>query len=105
MKLESTFPVLWQGNREYIRRLKELDCPREIPWPLIEEYRDGCILNHDQTPEVLSIRGGLSPAEIVGLTQGLRGRDLLACMKMSVEQEVELLKAILHLHNTTVVSK
>src|SRR5277367_4394172 len=57
------FPVLWQGDRAYLARLAELECPREIEWAIVEQYREACLRNHSQTPERLAERGGLSPAE------------------------------------------
>lgn len=39
-----------------------------MPWAFIEQWRDGCHRNHDQSPERLAERGGLAPEEIVALS-------------------------------------
>lgn len=61
------FPVLWQGDRQHLAALKELGCPRSVPWAFIEQWRAGCLSNHGQTPERLAERGGLAPEEILAL--------------------------------------
>jgi len=92
MSDERTFPVLWQGDRAYLFRLQELGCPRTVPWAFIEQYRDGCLRNHDQTPERLAQRGGLSPAEIVAV---IYPESRKQCWLMTADTEVARLKDLL----------
>ena len=90
------FPVLWQGDRKYFARLKELACPHSVPWDFIAEHADGCQRNHGQTPERLAERGGLSPAEIVAVvdTDGSY-EQRHAAWNMTPEQEVARLCELL----------
>ena len=69
---ERTFPVLWQGTRPYLKALADLDCPREVPWAFVAEHAEWCQHNHDQTPERLAERGGLSPEEMLAVTRNTR---------------------------------
>src|SRR5271156_3581306 len=63
-----TFPVLWQWwSREARCRAEELKCPRVVPYAFIGECREACVTNHDQTPERLVERGGLSPEEMLAV--------------------------------------
>lgn len=71
---ERTFPVLWQGPRVYLKALADNACPREVPWGFIAERADMCHQNHDQTPQRLSERGGLSPEEMLSVIRGHRLR-------------------------------
>jgi hypothetical protein len=63
------FPVLWQGDRVYRAALTTLHCPRAVPWGMIEIRADACRRIHDQTPQRLVERGGLSPEEILALDE------------------------------------
>lgn len=67
------FPVLWQGDRAFMDRLRDLSCPRSVPWSLVEPDRRQAKRNHSQTLERLAQRGGLSPHELLAT---LEGRDL-----------------------------
>jgi hypothetical protein len=90
------FPVLWQYDRERKQRLKDLDCPREVPFAFVMKYRDGCLRNHNQTPERLSERGGLAPQELIAITcdeQNWESRRKI--WFMPEEQAVPLLKDLL----------
>lgn len=94
---ERQFPVLWQGSREYIDKLKELNCPRKVPWAFIEQYHDECLNNHDQTPQRLAERGGLGPEEIVAVVNGAHSRKLrMLYWHMEPEKTVPLLKQIIN---------
>jgi len=67
-----TFPVLWQGNRVYLKTLSDLGCPRSVPWAFIAEHAEWCQHNHGQSQERLAERGGLSPEEIVAVVRNTR---------------------------------
>jgi len=67
--MPTDFPVLWQGSRDYQKALQAEGCPRTVPWGFIAEHRDGCLANHDQTPERLAERGGLGPEEMVAVIE------------------------------------
>ena len=69
---ERTFPVLWQGPRVYLKALADNGCPREVPWDFVAEHAEQCLANHDQTPQRLSERGGLSPEEMLAAVKGHR---------------------------------
>lgn len=93
---EVMFPVLWQGDRKLMKLLKELDCPREVPFAFVMKFRDACLQNHSQTPERLSERGGLSPQELIAISRGYQ--SWAARQKvwfMAEEQAVPLLKELL----------
>ena len=90
------FPVLWQGSREYKYKLEALDCPREVPWGFIEQYREGCMRNHDQTPERLAERGGLGPEEMNAVVLGTASWEQRKLYwAMLPEESVPLLKNLL----------
>ena len=57
---ERMFPILlsYRESREHP------DCPKEVPWALVEPCRVRAQKNHSQTLERLAERGGLSPAEL-----------------------------------------
>lgn len=90
------FPVLWQGSGDYRKKLAALGCPRTVPWDFVVHHRDGCLSNHDQTPERLAERGGLAPAEIVAI---VKGSENWATRKrywsLTPEEEVAQLKELL----------
>jgi hypothetical protein len=90
------FPVLWQGGRDYIAKLKALACPRSVPWEFVVEHAGGCMRNHSQTPERLAERGGLAPAEIVAvITTDGSYKQIHAAWNMTPEQEVARLCELL----------
>lgn len=64
------FPVLWQGDRGYIAKLKALKCPRSVPWEIVAPHEAQAKKNHDQTLKRLAQRGGLSPEELVAVLDG-----------------------------------
>lgn len=78
--------------REDRRKMEELDCPRSIPWVVIEGHRKQAEKNHcDQTLERLQERGGLSPAE---LALALQDRPLFPDIdKICTEEAVGVIKA------------
>ena len=56
---EPMFPILFNDVRKYP------DCPRKIPWAIIEPHRKQAKENHcGQTLERLAQRGGLDPREL-----------------------------------------
>lgn len=69
MTTELTFPVLWQGTREYKTTLEREGCPRTVPWDFVAEHESMCKQNHDQTTQRLAERGGLSPEEMVAVVE------------------------------------
>ena len=89
MSKSRAFPVLWQGDRKYLARLHELNCPRSVPWQFIARHAEACQHNHDQTPERLAERGGLAPSEMVAVVLGRRFKS------MTPEQEVGALLDLL----------
>ncbi len=72
----SNFPVLWQGDRSRVARLRELGCPKSVPWEFVARHHEWCLRNHDQTPERLAERGGLSPCEMVAVVEHRRWRPM-----------------------------
>ena len=93
VKASRTFPVLWQGSRDYVAKLKALECPRDVPWEFIAEHEAECLNNHDQTPQRLAERGGLAPGEIVAVIEAERSCAWMAPPEVSVERLKELLAA------------
>jgi hypothetical protein len=79
------FPVLWQGDRGYIAKLKALDCPRSVPWELVAPHEAQAKRNHDQTLKRLAQCGGLAPEELAAV---LDGRGLSYVTEVSVEDAV-----------------
>jgi hypothetical protein len=65
----STFPVLWQGDRAYLKALADLDCPRKVPWAFVADHEMICQQNHGQTAYRLAERGGLSPEEMLAIIE------------------------------------
>jgi hypothetical protein len=70
--MERQFPVLWQGDRKYMKALADAECPRSVPWDFVALHAEWCLRNHDQTPDRLAERGGLSPEEILAVTRNTR---------------------------------
>jgi hypothetical protein len=58
------FPVLWQGSPKDMAELRELMCPRSVPWEMVAPHEAQAQYNHGQTLERLAERGGLSPMEL-----------------------------------------
>ena len=52
--------------------------PADLPWSMVERWREQVELNHDQTLERLHERGGLSPVELwlAAHGYGIRMADL-----------------------------
>ncbi len=69
-KTVRTFPVLWQGSREYMKALADAECPRSVPWDFVAAHREQCVQNHSQSPERLAERHGLSPEEMLAVIRG-----------------------------------
>ncbi len=65
-----TFRVLWQCCRHEVSEMRQLGCPRRVPWDFVEPHEAQVRHNHDQTLARLHERGGLSPAEIVAVVTG-----------------------------------
>jgi hypothetical protein len=91
---ERTFPVLWQGIRQHKLALEQLGCPREVPWAFIADRSVQCLSYHNQTPETLASRGGLSPEEMLAVIHGgtLTTQGKLSYWGMTPEQSVPLLR-------------
>lgn len=88
--------MLWQGDREYLNRLRQLDCPNSVPWEFVAERAEQCFTNHSQDPETLARRGGLAPAEIVAVYEGHANWDeRRKCWGMTAEEEVKRLRELL----------
>ena len=98
---DRTFPVLWQGSREYKEALAALDCPRVVPWAFIEEHHAACLRNHDQTPQRLAERGGLGPEEILAVIDDKpqKWAQRTAFWNLPPERSVPALKAALETWN------
>lgn len=56
------FPILYT----YKDGVKK-EWPRSIPWRFVEPHREQADVNHAQTLEALSERGGLSPDELIAV--------------------------------------
>lgn len=69
---ERLFPILHPD--EYGR--SQLQCPRSIPWALIEPQDAQAHSNHGQSLERLAERGGLSPSEAVAVIEGRKWRAM-----------------------------
>lgn len=68
--IEPTFPVLWQGSREYQEELARLACPRTIPWWLVKQHETQAMRNHGgQSLARLAERGGLGPDELCAVLE------------------------------------
>ena len=95
MTTERTFPVLWQGSRDLMRRLDALGCPRAVPWEFIAQHSAECLRYHDQTPERLAERGGLAPEEMMVVLAGnpLTTQERLRMWHMPPEESVPWLNA------------
>lgn len=66
---ERLFPVLLDS------RTATPDCPRSIPWSILEPFEDQAKRNHGgQSLEVLASRGGLAPDEIMAVVERRRWR-------------------------------
>jgi hypothetical protein len=74
---EHTFPVLLQENRTLEREIYAMGCPKSVPWDFIASHREQCHKNHDQSPERLAERGGLSPQEMIAVVTGQRMWDVV----------------------------
>ena len=96
------FPVLWQGDRKYLKRLAELKCPKHVPWDFIAAHEKQCLSNHGQTPQRLADRGGLSPAEMVGVVEGLSWNDIC---RMPVDEEVGRLRTLLNMYDVRIATQ
>lgn len=98
---DKTFPVLWQGTRDLMRRLEALGCPRTVPWAFIADHGVQCFHNHDQCPEVLASRGGLAPEEMLAVIHGgtLTFRGKRSYWRMPPEQSVPRLQEALRVWN------
>jgi len=98
---DKTFPVLWQGTRDLMRRLEALGCPRAVPWAFIADHGVQCFQNHDQSPEVLASRGGLAPEEMLAVIHGgtLTFRGKQSYWRMPPEQSVPRLQEALRVWN------
>ena len=82
------FPILLQFDREVEQQLRELSCPRSVPWQLVEPAREQAKDNHDQSLEQLASRGGLSPVELVGALRGLRWGELKQLDEVTAAREL-----------------
>lgn len=91
------FPVLWQGDKGYIQTLRDLGCPRDVPWDFVADHRERCLKNHGQTPERLAERGGLAPCEMVAVILERRWTN------MEPAKSVEQLKVLLLGYSSQVV--
>ena len=52
------------------------NCPRSVPWSLVEPHRAQAMSNHSQTLERLAERGGLSPDELHAVVHDQRWRPM-----------------------------
>lgn len=63
------FKILLPERRENMRLFEELNCPRYVPWELIEAHSGQCMKNHSQSVETLDVRGGLDPSELCAVLE------------------------------------
>lgn len=87
-----TFPVLFGDYREREAYLA-LGCPRRVPWAFLAPHEEQAKDNHDQTLSRLAQRGGLDPAEMLGIVRGKGLRDVMAICKWPKAQIVAELNA------------
>lgn len=88
MSGERQFPVLWRGTRECYKFLERMECPKSIPWVMVDTYKAAWAAkrNHfGQTFECLAERGGLSPEELVPV---LEGREFKYPMNMAAHERL-----------------
>jgi len=89
MDMNKQFPI-HQGNTASFRnKLRELKCPKTVPWHRIAPYEQQARKNHDQTLERLAERGGLDPFEILAVVSGFRWDYYYN--KFSLKETVDLL--------------
>jgi len=85
---EDTFPILWQGGREYMQELRDLGCPRAAPWSLVAPHGRQAWENHGQSLERLAQRGGLSPRELVAVLRGVAWHEVSALPLADAVREI-----------------
>ncbi len=95
---EKSFPVLWHDHsRDEVAKLRELGCPKVVPWDFVAPHEDQATRNHSQTLKRLAQRGGLSPAELVAV---VTGQGLDADLGSDTDKVPELLR-LLQKHEDT----
>ena len=67
-----TFPVMWPHDRATEQLLRILQCPRSVPWDLVEAHATQAHRNHHQDLVTLAQRGGLDAAELVAVLEDRR---------------------------------
>lgn len=64
--MSKTFPVLWAPASMHAV-YAHVNCPKTIPWDIIEPHREQAFGNHHQSLERLAARGGLNPYELLAV--------------------------------------
>ena len=86
------FPVLWKGSRERILAHTKLNCPKEIPWSIIELHEKQVLKNHGgQSLTRLNELGGLTPEELYIV---LTDRDFRDIFQISFSDAVLYLRSV-----------
>jgi hypothetical protein len=67
------------------------DCPKSVPWYMVEDHARQVQYNHDQSVQRLAERGGLNPIELYLV---LHDRPLSDHRRVSMERAVEYLKTL-----------
>ncbi len=64
--MSKQFPILMHPTdwRKYP------DCPKTIPWNILEPYENQALKNHTQSLKILAERGGLDPIEVMAIIEG-----------------------------------
>ena len=65
----SSFPVKWPTEVYNRKRFERLNCPKSIPWSLVEPHDAQARLNHGKNLKRLSYGGGLTPQELVAVLE------------------------------------
>ena len=61
------FKIIWPSRRDEVALMKELECPRTVPWSIVEPHEAQALHFHSQTLKRLDERGGLAPCELAAV--------------------------------------
>ncbi len=90
-----------EGERMFpLMAVKGFDgAPRGVPFRLVDAHAIRCLRNHDQSPQRLAERGGLSPAELLAVLTDQHWKETI---KMPAADVLSHLSAILQPNNGAV---